>query len=106
MRRLARTVTGYASKQTAHSYSSDLVQRLSALEVSPRLQNWIAPSRNEIKRLTELFSRSLFAPLPPTRAEAHNAIKIWARLRWRLALANLLIVVTRHNMSRYKAPRL
>jgi hypothetical protein len=27
----------------------------------------------EIEQLTELFSRSLFSPLPPTRAEADNA---------------------------------
>ena len=101
LRRLARPVTGYASKnKTAHSYSFDLVQRLSALEVSPRLQNWIAPSRKEIKLLTELFSRSLFAPLPPTRAEAQNAIKAWSSLKWRLALANLLIIVMRRNMLR------
>jgi hypothetical protein len=48
------------------------------------------PSHIEINELTELFSRSLFAPLPPTRAEANDAIKIWSRLRWRLTLANIL----------------
>lgn len=91
LRRLARPVIGRASRnQTAHSYAFALIQRLSALTVSPRLQNWLAPARNEIEQLTELFSNSLFAPLPPTRAEANDAVKSWSRLRWRLLLANIL----------------
>ena len=107
LRRLARPVTGYASKnRTAYLYSSDLIRSLSALDASPRLQNWLAPARNEIELLTELFSRSLFAPTEPSRAEAEQAIQAWASLQWRLALANLLIVVARHNMSRYQPPRL
>jgi hypothetical protein len=91
LRRLARPVTGHALRnQTAHSYAFALIQRLSALTVSPRLQNWLAPAQNEIEQLTELFSNSLFAPLPPTRAEANDAIRSWSRLRWRLLLANVL----------------
>jgi len=91
LRRLARPVTGYASRnQTAHSYSQALIERLSAIKTSARLQNWLTPSRNEINQLTELFSHSLFAPLPPTRAQANAAIKTWSRLRWRLALANVI----------------
>jgi len=90
LRRLARPVTGYASKnQTAHAYAFTLIQRLSAIEASSRLQNWIAPSHNEVNQLTELFSRSLFAPFPPTRAEAKQALKCWSRLRWRLLLASV-----------------
>jgi hypothetical protein len=91
LRRLARPVTGYASRnQTAHSYASSLIERLSAIKTFTPLQNWITPSRNEIIQLTELFSHSLFAPYPPTRAEAKDAIKCWSRLRWRLLLANML----------------
>jgi transglutaminase-like putative cysteine protease len=91
LRRLARPVTGYASKnQTVHSYAFTLIQRLSAFETSSRLQNWLMPSHREIDQLTELFSHSLFAPYPPTRAEANDAIKTWSRLRWRLVLANIL----------------
>jgi hypothetical protein len=94
LRRLARPVTGSASRdQTAHSYSFMLIQHLSTLKVPPRLQNWLAPAHNEIRKLTELFSNSLFAPQPPTRADANAALKSWSRLRWRLILANLLRVV-------------
>ena len=90
LRRLARPVTGYALKnQTAHSYASSLIQSLSVFATSPWLQNWLMPSRSEIDQLTELFSHSLFAPLPPTRAQANEAIKTWSRLRWRLVLANI-----------------
>jgi transglutaminase-like putative cysteine protease len=91
LRRLARPVTGRALRnQTAHSYALALIQCLSALKVSTHLQNWLAPAQNEIEQLTELFSRSLFAPLPPNRVDANEAIKTWSRLRWRLLLANIL----------------
>ena len=91
LRRLARPVTGYASRnQTAHFYALNLNRRLSEIKASPRLTKWIVPSRSEIDQLTELFSRSLFAPLAPSRAEAEQAIKAWSSLKWRLALANLL----------------
>ena len=90
-RRLARPVTGFASRsETAHSYAFILIQRLSSMQVSPRLQNWLMPARIEIEQLTELFSNSLFAPLPPTRADVNVAIRNWSRLRWRLLLANIL----------------
>ena len=90
-RRLARPITGTASKnQTANSYAFILIQDLSPFETSSRLQKWIRPSHDEINQITEFFSHSLFAPLPPTRADANGAIKIWSRLRWRLILANVL----------------
>ncbi len=59
-------------------------------QLPSRLQKWLRPSHNEIDQLTDLFSRSLFAPFPPTHAEANGAIKTWSRLRWRLMLANVL----------------
>jgi transglutaminase-like putative cysteine protease len=93
LRRLARPITGYASKnQTAHSYASALNQHLSKIGMSSGLKKWVNLSSNEIDQLTELFSHSLFAPLPPTRADANQAIKIWSRLLWRLILANILRV--------------
>jgi hypothetical protein len=91
LRRLGRPVTGYASKyQTAHSLSLELIEKLSAIKTSTLLKNWLAPAQNEINQLTELFSRSLFAPSLPTRAEAKEAVKTWSRLRRRLLLANML----------------
>jgi hypothetical protein len=96
LRRLARPVTGPASKnQTAHSYALTLIQHLSVSETSSRLKDWLVPSHVEIERLTDLFSRSLFAPWPPTRAEANESIKAWSRLRWRLILANILRITSR-----------
>jgi hypothetical protein len=90
LRRLARPIAGRPQNQTAYAYAAGLIQRLSLLETSPRLQRWLVPSHGEIQNLTDLFSRSLFAPQPPTRAEAETALKNWSRLRWRLALSNLL----------------
>jgi hypothetical protein len=91
LRRLARPITGHPLRnQTAYSYASKLIQRLSALETSPRLRNWLTPTHNEIQQLTDLFSRSLFAPQPSTRADANAALRNWSHLRWRLILANVL----------------
>ena len=91
LRRLARPVTGFASKnQTAHQYASALVWRLASLTARPGLQEWLSPSRSEIDQLTELYSRSLFAPVSPSRADARGAARVWSRLRWRLMLANLV----------------
>lgn len=92
-RRLAQPVTGYAPKsQTAHAYAFTLTQQLSSIQFSPRFQNWLAPAQHEIDLLTELFSRSLFAPQHPSRAEAEDALRNWSRLRWRLLLASVLII--------------
>ncbi|CAG0985180.1 Protein-glutamine gamma-glutamyltransferase [Anaerolineales bacterium] len=96
LRRLARPITGQPSRnQTAYSYASNLIQHLSTFEVSPRLQNWLAPSHNEIQKLTDLFSRNLFAPQPSTRADANDALKNWSRLRWRLILANVIRAINK-----------
>lgn len=96
LRRLARPVTGSPSRsETAHSYAFILIQRLSSMKISPRLQKMLAPARIEIEQLTELFSNSLFAPLPPTRADVNVAIRNWSRLRWRLLLANILRLVNK-----------
>jgi transglutaminase-like putative cysteine protease len=91
LRRLARPVTGYAARnQTPLSYSHILIERLSVIRTSSHLQTWINPSHREIDQLTELFSQSLFAPSPITRADAKAAIKVWSHLRWRLLLVNIL----------------
>ncbi|MBC7877248.1 MAG: transglutaminase domain-containing protein [Anaerolineales bacterium] len=101
LRRLARPVTGSASSnQTAHLYSHALIERLSSIKTFSRLQEWIMPSYSEINQMTELYSLSLFAPIPPTRADANDVIKTWSRLRWRLLLANLLNGKSRSRLKR------
>jgi hypothetical protein len=90
LRRLARPVSGIASMdQTAHQFASALGARLSALADRPRLGKWLSPSHSEVDQLTELYSRSLFAPAPLTPTEARGAVRVWSRLRWRLILANV-----------------
>jgi hypothetical protein len=96
LHRLARPVSGSASKdQTAHQYAFALNTRMSSLVRWPRLQNWLSLARDEITQLTELYSRSLFAPISPTRVEARGAIKAWSRLRLRLLLANVIAIKNR-----------
>ncbi len=99
LRRLARPMMGAASKdQTAHSFAANLVQSLSLIAVSSRFRKWLMLSQYEIDQLTEIYSRSLFAPLPSTRLQAHDAIWIWSRLRWRLMLANVLGIINKISM--------
>jgi transglutaminase-like putative cysteine protease len=94
LRRLSRPITGPLSKnQTAYFHASCLTQSLSTIEASSRFRSWLTPSHHEIQKLTDLFSRSLFAPQPSTRADADEALKHWSRLRWRLILANVLRVI-------------
>lgn len=91
LRRLARPISGIAPvDQTAHRYASTLAARLSTFEGAPRLRAWLSPSGAEIEQLTDLYSRSLFAPGAPSRADARAAAKAWSRLRWRLLLAALI----------------
>jgi hypothetical protein len=98
LRRFAHPLSGPASiDQTAHQYAFALNTRMSSLMTLPRLQNWLSLAGNEINQITELYSRSIFAPASPTRAEAHGAIKAWSRLQWRLLLANILAI---KNLSR------
>ncbi len=93
LRRLARPMSGVVPlEQTAHQFASMLANKISSLEVSPRTQHMLAPSLKEIDQMTELYSRSLFAPFSPSRAEITSSIKTWSRLRWRLLLANLLLI--------------
>ena len=93
LRRLAHPVSGSASiDQTAHQYAFALNMRISSLVTWSRLQNWLFPARNEINQITELYSRSVFAPTSPTREEAHGAIKTWSRLQWRLLLADAIAI--------------
>ncbi len=93
LHRLARPMSGITPlNQTAHQYAFHLTERLSALEAPSRVQPILSPAVDEINQLTELYSRSLFAPFPPSRMETRSAIKIWSRLRWRLMLANIVAI--------------
>jgi hypothetical protein len=96
LRRLARPVSGYASKsQTLHNYADNLIDKLSALESSFRLKRWLIFSQREIDELTQIYSRSLFTSHPLTKAQSVHAIKLWSRLRWRLILAIMMEVIIR-----------
>jgi hypothetical protein len=96
LRRIARPVSGFTSMdQTAYEYASQLKTRMSALEIYPRLQDWLSVARDEITQLTEVYARSIFAPESPSRAEARGAIHTWSRLRWRLLFADAISIKNR-----------
>jgi hypothetical protein len=59
------------------------------------MQNWLSLARDEITQLTELYSRSIFAPQVPARAEARAAIRAWSRLWLRLWLADAIAIKNR-----------
>ncbi len=96
LRRIARPVSGTLSRgQTAHEYASLLKTRISSFRLSSQLQEWLFVARDEITQLTELYTRSIFSPESPSRAEIHRAIRMWSRLRWRLLCADAIAIQDR-----------
>ncbi|MEW6406275.1 MAG: transglutaminase domain-containing protein, partial [Chloroflexota bacterium] len=96
LRRLARPVSGSVSMdQTAHEYASLLETRITSLQTTRRLHDWLSAAMYEITQLTELYTRSLFASQSPGQAEIRRAIKSWPRLQWRLLCADVMLIVQR-----------
>jgi len=93
LRRLAQPISGISPlNQTANQYAFNLTEKLSLLKTSPQTQSMFSPAMYEIQELTDLYSRSLFAPNIPSHAESFLAMKVWSRLRWRLIVARIIIL--------------
>lgn len=95
LRRLARSISGLPPPdQTIREYTAALTGRLESLQNRNRLSNWLlSPVQAQIGSLTDLYTRSLFSPIPLTRADTRHAAIIWGRLRWRLFLLKLILVL-------------
>ena len=89
--RLGHPLTG----ETRHMYTpltfaGSLEKRLGLLPTSKRLRTFLAPAKAEVAALTDLYVRAIYSPLPPTREETIQALRMWRRLIWRLRLMKMI----------------
>lgn len=90
LRRFAQPLSGFSPlHETAHQYALALTQKIQSLSTAKYLQT----SCNDVNRLTNLYSQSLFAPQPISQQDAQLALKTWWRLRWKLLILNVLAKV-------------
>jgi hypothetical protein len=59
----------------------------------------VAPLANELEALTDLYMRSLFAPAALSRHEAHQALRLWLDMRWRLGLVKFVLLLSRRRLG-------
>ncbi len=74
---------------TPFAFSSSLETNLGELARQSLFENFIAPARNELSTLTEMYVRAIYSPREPTREETILAMRIWRRMFWRLAVARI-----------------
>lgn len=77
---------------TPLEYSAVLGRRLTQIAAGKRPARLIAPATGELRSLAELYSRSLYGPVPADPQARGAALRIWKRLRWRLWLAHFMSV--------------
>lgn len=95
LRQLTRPISGTAPpSETMHQYAHRLSASLTALGSRSRLASWLLwPAVAQINTLTQLHSRSMFAPHPTGQADARQAFQAWSSLRWRLLLVTATILL-------------
>ena len=76
--------------ETPHEFAGQLSQRLSGLSVRPRWQKYLAPAGQESSQLVDLYTRSVYGPLPAGRPDQDLAMRAWRGLSRRLWLARWL----------------
>ncbi|MGZ6316962.1 MAG: transglutaminase-like domain-containing protein [Anaerolineales bacterium] len=95
MRRLTRRMNAIPSVgQTAREYAGEVRLNAAALGRCNRVVGWLVkPLANELEALTDLYMHSLFAPQALSRSEAHQALRLWLDMRWRLGLVQLVLAL-------------
>jgi hypothetical protein len=67
--------------RTPHEYANILLVKLERFAGNPRLAPITADLRLNVNWLTNLYTRLLFSPYPPTPEEHRQAVRNWARIR-------------------------
>ncbi|HKZ69052.1 MAG TPA: DUF4129 domain-containing protein, partial [Anaerolineales bacterium] len=67
-----------AASDTPHEFSRALAERLA------RAPHRLRPPPRDVAALVDFYVRAAYSPHPPTRAEQRQALRLWARLNWRL----------------------
>lgn len=59
-------------------------------EILATNHSWLRPGVNELDYLTTLYLREIYSAHPVTKDERKQAVKVWAKLFWRLLLTRVL----------------
>ncbi len=99
-RRVRRMTRELAEKapvgQTAREHARAGAQSLASLgERIPLLRRLTAHASRGLAEITDLYMRSVFAPVALTRSEARRVVRLWLGLFWRLALLDIAILLSR-----------
>jgi transglutaminase-like putative cysteine protease len=85
--RMGKNLTGeLQSSHTPFTFAKLLEKHLDILPRSKFILPLIAPAKEELSTLTDMYVRAIYSPVLPTREETIRAIKIWRKLFWRLWL--------------------
>ncbi len=97
LRRSARRLSGPpAPGETAREHADVIIGRLSRLSSElPVARPVLKPIPGCIDELSELYMRSLFAPMPLAKQDVARAARLWSRLGWRLTIAGALAACRR-----------
>jgi hypothetical protein len=85
--RMGKKLTGeLQSSHTPLTFAISLEKHLDILPRTKFILPLIAPAKEELSTLTDMYVRTIYGPVPPTQEETIQAMKIWRRLFWRLWL--------------------
>jgi len=94
-RRLFKSLSHQAGRLNVHREPGDtplefaqaMQNQVSTFLENTRWHSHIHPAQGEVRQIVNLYTRSVYSPIPPEKAEQRRAIQNWQRLRWRLRLA-------------------
>ena len=66
---------------TPHEFAKAFSLIMTRYERNPRMLPFVADLREDVQRLTDLYTRLLFSQHPPTPEEHKQAVRNWARVR-------------------------
>ena len=72
---------------TPHQLGAALAHKFRGI-INRILKSLFLGGNNEIEQIVSLYVTQVFSGHPPTKSQVRNGIRAWARLRWRLWIAN------------------
>jgi hypothetical protein len=90
---------------TPYQFLYAVRSKISEIQTRTRLESFIFIAEDEIEWLTRGYVKAYFGPDLPSKAIQENAVQIWKELRWRLAVAYIVIQAQKtSNSIRMKIP--
>jgi hypothetical protein len=76
--------------ETPYEFASSFALRVSSLGRGKPWERSLSPAANELRRLADVYTQTLYSPTPPGRNDRAQAVRTWERLKWRLWLAKMI----------------